>query len=62
MSFLQKCVRVETTRASMESSKMSCLDDAVRLFQTGHEEAARQRLEKAAQYAWGFWRPDGWTN
>ena len=60
MSFVAKCEAVRVAKAEMESSKMLCLNDAVRLFQTGDEEAANSRLEKAAQYAWGFNRPKGW--
>jgi hypothetical protein len=37
-----------------------CLSDAVYLFQIGRKEEAEARLEKAAQYAWGFKRPRGW--
>jgi hypothetical protein len=62
MSFTRKCVLVLKAKAAMESSKMACLDDATYLFQTGREDEATRRLEKAAQYAWGFWRPDGWAN
>lgn len=59
-SFTAKAEAVRVARAAMESSKMVCLNDAVRLFQTGREELANDRLEKAAQYAWGFNRPTGW--
>ncbi len=60
MSFVAKCEAVRNATASMESSKALCLDDAVRLFQIGREDDANKRLEKAAQYAWGFNRPQGW--
>lgn len=60
MSFVSKIELVRNSKADMESSKLVCLDDAVRLFQVGNEEAALKRLEKAAQYAWGFNRPAGW--
>lgn len=61
LSFAKKCEMVQNSKALMDSSKMVCLDDAVRLFQTGREELANARLEKAAQYAWGFSRPPGWV-
>jgi hypothetical protein len=60
MSFTRKCEAVRLATATMESSKMLCLHDACRLFQCGNEEAANKRLEKAAQYAWGYYRPQGW--
>jgi exonuclease VII small subunit len=60
MSFTAKCAKVAAAVASMESSKVLCLNDAVRLFQIGREDEANTRLEKAAQYAWGFDRPRGW--
>lgn len=60
MSFTEKCDVVRNAKAAMESSKMLCLDDAVRHFQTNKPELAEARLEKAAQYAWGFDRPKGW--
>lgn len=60
MSFCEKCVAVQNAKCVMDSSKMLCLDDAVRLAQCGDEEYANKRLEKAAQYAWGFNRPKGW--
>ena len=60
MSFTAKCALVAAAAASMESIKALCLSDAVRLFQIGREADAAARLEKAAQYAWGFDRPLGW--
>lgn len=60
MSFTAKVAAVASAPAAMESSKQLCLNDAVRLFQTGREDEACNRLEKAAQYAWGFSRPAGW--
>lgn len=60
MTFLEKCEAVRVAPAAMESSKMLCLDDAVRLFQCGDKAAAEARLEKAAQYAWGSDRPVVW--
>ena len=61
LSFCEKCELVRLAPAQMESSKMLCLDDAVRLKQTGHAIEAYARLEKAAKYAWGLSRPSGWT-
>jgi hypothetical protein len=60
MSFEEKIFAVLNTRAAMDSSKLLCLDDAKRLASCGKMDYAEQRLEKAAQYAWGCWRPDGW--
>jgi hypothetical protein len=61
MSFNEKCNLVSSAKATMESSKALCLSDAVRHFQCGNEELANIRLEKAAQYAWGFNRPKNWN-
>jgi hypothetical protein len=60
MTFCEKCVAVQNAPAQMESSKMLCLNDAVYLAQIGRNDDANTRLEKAAQYAWGFNRPNGW--
>lgn len=60
LSFTEKCRLVSEAACEMDSSKAVCLDDAVRLFQTGQEADAGRRLEKAAKYAWGFKRPAGW--
>jgi predicted metal-dependent hydrolase len=61
MSFLEKHAAVSVAKAAMESSKVLCLSDAMALFGKGNMEYAEARLEKAAQYAWGFWRPAGWS-
>lgn len=60
LTFCEKCVAVENAKAQMDSSKMLCLNDAVYQAQIGNMELANARLEKAAQYAWGFSRPMGW--
>lgn len=46
--------------AAMESSKLLCIEDAEKCFASGRIEAAFARLEKAASYAWGFFRPVCW--
>ena len=45
---------------SMNSSKELCMEDAKALAARGNLDAANARLEKAAQYAWGFSRPANW--
>ena len=62
MSFGEKVARVLNTRAIMESSKLLCLADAVVLYARGSVVLTQQKLEKAAQYAWGFERPQGWND
>jgi len=60
MSVAEKIEAVEMAVAAMESSKALCLQDTKALIVKGDMEAANKRLEKAAQYAWGFGRPVGW--
>ena len=60
MTFLHKCEALRKATAQMESSKTLCLHQAVGHFQCGNPDLANERLEKGAQYAWGFNRPAGW--
>ena len=61
MSFAEKINLVAAARCEMNSSKALCIEDAKHLFFVlGRESEAAARLEKAAQYAWGFDRPRGW--
>lgn len=60
MTFEQKCVAVMNATCNMNSSKELCIKDARQLYASGQQEYADKRLEKAAQYAWGFGRPEGW--
>ena len=60
LTFAEKYVLTLAAPAVMESSKRLCLADADRLRRAGRDEIAEARLEKAAQYAWGFNRPAGW--
>lgn len=61
MTFEQKCEAVQNAQCNMPSSRDLCLRDAKQLQASGHPEHADVRLEKAAQYAWGFNRPTGWV-
>lgn len=61
MNFEDKVAAVSAASAVMNSSKVLCLDDAKRLQRMGDSHYANQRLEKAAQYAWGGSRPSGWN-
>ena len=45
---------------AMNSSKELCMEDAKALAGRGNVVAATARLERAAQYAWGFNRPANW--
>lgn len=60
MSFESKVQTVLAAKADMDSSKIVCVEDALRLHVAGVQELANARLEKAAQYCWGFNRPKGW--
>lgn len=51
---------VDAKNVSMYSSLELCLKDAMDLHSQEKFESAEIRLNKAAQYAWGFWRPEGW--
>lgn len=63
MTFNQKVHAVKcASRCEMETSKVVCVEDACELFEKGKFEYADKRLEKAASYAWGFSRPEGWTS
>lgn len=46
--------------AAMRSSAELCVSDARELAAGGDVAAAERRLERAAQYIWGFARPAGW--
>jgi hypothetical protein len=60
MSVAEKIEAVEMAVAAMESSKMVCVQDAKSQMAKGNEANALARIEKGAQYAWGFGRPAGW--
>ena len=60
MNYAEKIAALEAATAVMDSSKQLCVSDARKLIAEGKLAAADQRLEKAAQYAWGHGRPDGW--
>lgn len=60
MTVIERIEMLKKSQAEMESSKLLVINDAERLLERGREEDALRRLERAAQYAWGFWRPDGW--
>jgi len=60
MNFQAKVEAVRAAVAAMNSSKELCASDAVHLWDRGDVVLALVRLEKAAQYAWGFNRPTGW--
>jgi hypothetical protein len=61
MDFAEKLAHLVTAKCVMQSSKQLCLSDAKRLLKEGRIADAHDRLEKAARYAWGFNRPDGWN-
>ena len=60
MTFEQKCDCLRLAVCEMNSSKELCMEDAISLRKQGKIEYSDWRLEKAAQYAWGFTRPLGW--
>lgn len=60
MSFQERCAAVLGAKAQMDSSKVVCIEDALRLYVAGAIEYAERRLENAAQYCWGANRPEGW--
>ena len=61
MEFREKKYCLQTIPAiagAMLSSRDLCVDDACICFERGDRGSAMKRLDKAAQYAWGFWRPE----
>lgn len=54
------CDAIHAEQPAMASSADLCVADALHLSETGHADYAAQRMEKAAQYVWGFARPAGW--
>jgi hypothetical protein len=46
--------------ASMRTSAELCIADAIELAARGNAAAAEARMERAAQYIWGFARPAAW--
>lgn len=59
--FVQKIAVLRVAPAEMDSSKHECIRCALGLWRQGAHALAFRRLEKAAQYAWGFNRPEWWA-
>lgn len=60
MTFRERVAMLRVAKAQMESSKELCLDQAEVWFARGEMIYVLSWLERACQYAWGFWRPEGW--
>ena len=65
MTYKEKVRLLYAVAASMNSSKELCIKTALNLMERPDKPNRRVEadgwLEKAAQYAWGFSRPEGWA-
>jgi len=60
MSIVEKIEILKISSCVMNSSKELCVADAIKFQAQGNDNLAINRLEKAAQYTWGFYRPTNW--
>lgn len=57
---MKRIAMLRSVLAGMESSKLLCIKDAEVLYALGCVSDAQERIERAARYTWGYWRPDAW--